>query len=80
MSNHHLLNRELRFDPRGAWKLVAKTGRFAHHEHTAPSSGAVSAGEISLFVSRSGQNGMTFDREAMFQSIRQWFIEHPGWE
>src|SRR5438552_2754278 len=43
LTNLRVLNRELVFEPRGAWKLVANQGVFAHHEKVAPVSGATSS-------------------------------------
>ncbi len=44
-SNPNVFNRELRFEPRGAWQLVAGQGSFAQHNTASDISDAVFAGE-----------------------------------
>jgi site-specific DNA recombinase len=45
-SNLTLFNRELKWEPREAWQLIAGYGPFAQHDTSAPASGARVVGEI----------------------------------
>lgn len=44
-SNPNVFNRELRFEPRGAWQLVVDQGSFAHSTIAASCDAAIFAGE-----------------------------------
>ncbi len=45
-SNHRLLNRELLWEPRGAWKTLVDIDRLARHSHAASCDAACVTGEI----------------------------------
>ncbi len=54
-SNLRVSNREVRFEPRGAWQTVAAYGSFAQYENTAPLGGAAFVGETDqMFKKRRG--------------------------
>ena len=51
-SNPNVFNRELRWEPRGAWKLVAGQGSFAQHIAAPVKAGAAILGETHLSCSK----------------------------
>jgi hypothetical protein len=69
-SNPNVFNRELRFEPRGAWRIVLGQRSFAQDSVAPDISGATFPGETRL----------TLQQRRLLDKVRTFFKDNPTWK
>jgi hypothetical protein len=69
-SNPNVFNRKLRWEPRGAWKIVLGQGSFAQHN-------AASSHRDAAFI---GETHQSSSKRLVWDRLRQFFRDNPTWK
>ena len=79
-ANLTLWNRELKWEPRGAWKTVENHGPFAHQNDARSIEHASFADETCPTFSIAENTGRGSSAAALLQALKDFFKDNPTWE